>query len=123
MCRNKIAGIVAVFFTLCLIIISCDEATGPDGNSFKIIAPKDGVSFDMGTQVTVKWTLPEDGSIEKVIVYQARDGQDWEPMNQYTPVSSPTDTFLWYIGSDNPGRPPRLKIQNQADSTQNDEKT
>jgi hypothetical protein len=117
---------VAILIVTGLALVSCNKKSNPAapaGIDFHITSPKAGASFDMGTPVMLKWTLPADSSIDSVIVYEAKDTQQYVPLNQYSPVLSPVDSFQLYIGSDNPGKPLHIRIQNKADSTEKDEIT
>ncbi len=105
-----------------LALASCNQKSSPTApvKAFHITNPANGSSFDMGSQVWLKWALPPDSSIKKVIIYQALYNQDFVPLNQYTPVVAPTDSFQLFIGSDNPGKPLRIKIESADDSTKSD---
>jgi uncharacterized repeat protein (TIGR02543 family) len=94
-----------------------------NGIDFHITNPKNGDAFNMGTPVTVKWTLPADGSIDTVILYRILQGQPMELLNEYMPVVAPADTFQFYISSDAPGQDFKLGIRNKTDTTQFDEIT
>jgi uncharacterized repeat protein (TIGR02543 family) len=90
---------------------------------FHITNPATGTAFNMGSPVTIRWTLPADGSIDTVVVYRKLSGQDYEALNQYMPVIAPEDSFPWFIGSDAPGQDFKVRIQNAHDSTEFDEIT
>jgi len=126
MCRDKFFKTTGVFCVMLgFALVSCNKSNNPVSPSinFHITNPKNGDAFNMGTQLTVKWTLPADGSINSVIVYRQLAGQGKELLNQYSPVVAPADTFQLYISSDAPGQDFKLGIQNKTDSTQFNEIT
>jgi hypothetical protein len=120
---NASVGVFCVMFGMTFVSCKKDNPVAPAGINFHITNPKNGAAFDMGTQVTVRWTLPADGSIDTVIVYRILMGQPKELLNQYMPVIAPADSFLLYISSDAPGQDLKLGIQNKVDTTQFDEIT
>jgi hypothetical protein len=117
---------------VCIIVgmasVSCkkDNPVAPvTGINFHITNPKNGDTLAWGAAVTVKWTLPANGSIDTVVVYRKpQDQQFYEALNLYFPVVAPVDSFPWNVGSDvAAGLTEKIRIQNKVDSTQFDEVT
>jgi hypothetical protein len=110
-----------------MVTVSCSKKSNPAapvGIDFHITNPKNGDSLSWGVPLTIKWTLPANGSIDTVVVYRKPQGGSYEALNMYFPVVAPADSFNYFIGSDVPaGQTEKFRIQNYADSTQFDEVT
>jgi hypothetical protein len=124
MCRKSFfkTGIV-IGMVLGMFTISCDKDNPvAPVKSFRITHPANGATFHWGQQDTITWTLPADSSIDSVIVSQAKPGESYVALNEWSPVVAPEQSYVWYVGSDAIGQV-RLKIQSKSDSTKNDEIT
>ena len=73
---------------LSMVIVSCSKKsnpTAPVGIDFHITNPKTGDTLAWGTPVTIKWTLPANGSIDSVVVYRQPQGQEgYEALKRQT---------------------------------------
>jgi hypothetical protein len=123
------AGLAACLITGAVgIACNSDSPSAPKPqptSNFHITYPKNGAAFNMGSPLTVRWSLPDDGSIDSVIVYRKISAMNfaYDPLNQYMPVVAPVDTYDLYIGSDAPGQDFKLGIRKKSDSTKFDEIT
>jgi hypothetical protein len=123
------AGLAACLITGAAgIACNSDSPSSPKTqptSDFHITSPASGTAFNMGTPITVKWTLPADGSIDSVILYRKIQAENYaaELLNQYMPVVAPIDTYAMFIGSDAPGQDFKLGIRKKSDSTKFDEIT
>jgi hypothetical protein len=121
----KAVGAVCIILGIAVVSCKKDNPVAPAGINFHITNPKNGDTLAWGTPVTIRWTLPANGSIDSVVIYRKpQDQQFYEALNLYFPVAAPVDSFPWTIGSDvMAGLSEKVRIQNKADSTQFDEIT